>query len=143
MFHHHPSFTAEGVAPAVVELVLCGASSSTSMATNAVQGTITRAGTEHANFWPLWWADQRFANLSHANGDYTAWSAYSDAPPLASERARRVFAQGLRRYQSAAMLAPHRLTGATSSNGCMRVQLDLPTHEVALVEIVDHGLEAV
>ena len=52
----------------------------------AVAGArVTRVGNTAANFWPLWWADQHSANLSHAAGDYTeGWSAYSDQPPLAS-----------------------------------------------------------
>jgi len=143
VFHHHPSFLAAGVASAAVELVLCGvnASSPTEAAAaawtgvaGAPTGTVTRAGVSHANFWPLWWEDQQVANLSHANGDYTTWSAYSDSPPLASSKARGVFAAGLKRYQAAAALVPTAIDVAMSG-GCVRVQLELPVHEVALVEI--------
>ena len=73
---------------------------------------VTRVGETAANFWPLWWADQRVANLSHAAGDYTkGWSAYSDQPPLASARARELFQSGLERYRHAARLVPAEVRG--------------------------------
>lgn len=133
VYHHHPHFNApsEGVPAIATQLVLCGVKPSVA---EQVSGTVTRAGTVHANFWPLWWADQRAANLSQTNGDYTTWSVYSDAPPLASEKARGVLKAGLKAYQAAATLKATDI-GVTVSSGCALVELELPPHEVAFVEI--------
>lgn len=133
VFHHHPSFTAheQGVQPVSTELVLCGLGSTNERAT--ATGTATSAGRTRGNFWPDWWADQLAANLSQANGDYTSWSVYSDSPPLASDKARKVFAAGLKRYQAAATLSSQSID-VHIADGCAHVQLDMPVHEVALIE---------
>lgn len=135
VFHHHPSFTAyeEGVQPIATELILCGLSEG-STDTASLRGTVTYAGRTNGNFWPAWWRDQRAANLSRANGDYTTWSIYSDSPPLASDKARNVFAAGLKNYQAAAMLKSQDID-AVVVDGCVRVKLDMQVHEVALVEL--------
>ena len=77
--------------------------------------------------------------MSRANGDYTTWSIYSDSPPLASDKARKVFAGGLKRYQAAAALTPRDI-GAVIGDGCVHVELDMPVHEVALVELYPQSL---
>ena len=96
-------------------------------------GTVTFVGRTHGNFWPEWWADQLAANLSQANGDYTTWSAYSDSPPLASNKARAVFAAGLKKYQAASLLTAASIDVGIGGD-CAHVKLDMPVHEVALIE---------
>jgi hypothetical protein len=152
VFHHHPHFNAlaEGVPPVTAQLALCGVQTAAataaattpaarfktaSPAPGAIKGTITWAGESSANFWPLWWADQKAANLSHANGDYTSWSVYSDAPPLSSSKAHAVFQAGIESYRAAAELQPSAAEVRVGTDGCVRIELELPAHEVALVEI--------
>jgi hypothetical protein len=153
LFHHHPHFSAptEGVPAITAELALCGLktapkeaeveavgngdANANATATATAKGTVTRAGESSANFWPLWWADQKAANLSHANGDYTTWSIYSDAPPLASTKAYAVFKARLGAYQAAAQLRPSNIEVVIGTDNCAHVKLQLPVHEVALVEI--------
>ena len=45
-----------------------------------------------------------------------------------------MFAAGLKRYQAAATLTSRDI-GAVIGDGCVRVELDMPVHEVALVEL--------
>lgn len=136
VFHHHPSFTAheQGMQPIATNLLLCGLTAHTqSTAPTTFRGTVSFAGTTNGNFWPEWWRDQLAANLSQANGDYTSWSVYSDSPPLASAKARGVFEAGLKRYQLAATLKSRGINVVVNDT-CAHVQLDMPVHEVALVE---------
>ena len=132
VFHHHPHFTAEGVPNVTAGLELCGIKDTRAHA----KAVVTRVGVSNANFWPLWWADQKAANLSRSNGDYTTWSVYSDSPPLASKKAHGVFRAGLKAYQAAAMLKSTSIDVVVGSDSCARVRIELSVHEVALVEIM-------
>ena len=141
VFHHHPHFTAptEGVPNITAELHLCGIADTKPSSVGGaaqVKAVVTRVGVSNANFWPLWWADQKAANLSRTNGDYNTWSAYSDAPPLASKKAHGVFEAGLKAYQAAAVLKSTSIDVVIGTDSCARVRLNLPVHEVALVEIM-------
>lgn len=74
VFHHHPAFIADETPGITARLKLCGLPATATR--GAVAGaSVTRVGNTAANFWPMWWADQHRANLSHAAGDYTeGWS---------------------------------------------------------------------
>ena len=141
LFHHHPWLNASdagsGCSGAAVRVALCGAPAAS--AGRAVPGaTATRVGAAAANAWPAWAAAAAAANLSHASGDYRAgWSAASDCPPLASARALAALARALPGMQAAAALAAAPLAGgaAVGADACLRFDVALAPHEVALVEL--------
>ena len=65
-----------------------------------------------------------------------SWSAYSDSPPLSSDKARGVFAAGLKGYQAAAMLKPISQPGVRiDEGGYLCAELQMVLHEVALLEL--------
>jgi len=136
VFHHWPALDASAVPAATATLALCGLGAA--VPRGAVKGAvITRLDADNSMFWPLWRADAARANLSAAAGDYGAgWSEWSDDLDLGSPRARGVLAAGLARYQAAAALAAGPLAGAAvGADGCARVDVQLPPHGVALVEL--------
>ena len=142
LFHHHPWLNASdagsGCSGAAVSVALCGAPARAAGA--PVPGaTATRVGAAAANAWPVWAAAAAAANLSYAAGDYTpGWSALSDSPPLASARAYAALARAMPALQAASALAREPLAGgaAVGADACLRFQVALAPHEVALVELV-------
>ena len=55
----------------------------------------------------------------------------------ASSRARKLFRDGLARYRPAARLKPTGVGGGAvvGPDGCVTLSLEMPAHEVALVEL--------
>ncbi len=101
--------------------------------------TSMRVGAGSANAWPTWAAAAAAANLSFSGGDYrSGWSAWSDSPPLASARALSVLKGAMPALQAAAALVSEPLAGgaAVGTDACLRFQVTLQPHEVALVELV-------
>jgi hypothetical protein len=136
VFHHWPALDASAVPEATASLALCGLGAAAPR--GAVKGAaITRLDAAHGMFWPAWRADAARANLTAAAGDYGAgWSEWSDDLDLASPRARGVLAAGLAGYRAAAALAAEPLAGAAvGADGCARVDVAVPPHGVALVEL--------
>jgi hypothetical protein len=137
-YHHHPWLNATSVpiAPQTLQVTLCGAPPGA--VGKAPSASATRVGQLSANAWPAWATAASAANLSFAAGDYNeGWSALSDTPPLRSARALGALAAALPEMQAAARLLPGPLPGGASvgADACLRFTLELPPHEVALVEI--------
>jgi hypothetical protein len=137
-YHHHPWLNASSVpiAPQTLQAALCGVPPGA--VGNVPSASATRVGQLSANAWPAWTAAASAANLSFAAGDYNeGWSALSDTPPLRSSRALGVLAAALPEMQAAARLLPGPLPGGASvgADACLRFAIELPPHEVALVEI--------
>lgn len=143
VFHHHPLLNVTGVASAVASVSLCGLGAS--VPSGPVDGAVAwRVDDEHAQFWPAWRADAASANISRAGGDYNSgWSEFSDNMPLASARAIGLLAANTARYRELATLKAEPLgtggggnTGAVvGADGCVRFDIVLPPHGVALVEL--------
>ena len=142
LFHHHPwlnaSESGSGVTSASVNVQLCGAPGG-SVGKAVTNATSMRVGAGSANAWPAWSAAAAAANLSFTSGDYrSGWSAWSDSPPLASTRAQATLIGVMPALQAAAALVREPLAGgaAVGTDACLRFQVTLQPHEVALVEIV-------
>jgi hypothetical protein len=104
--------------------------------------TVTKVGGGAAVWWREWWKDAKQANLSVAAGDYLpGLSPWGDEPPLASARAKQVWAAGLPKYRQKAVLQTQALDGACAivGGGCVRCMLSMPAHSAALLELrMDH-----
>ena len=91
----------------------------------------------HANFWPLWWADQTARGLTDADYD---WSKYSNHPMnvLLKPADRQFFLDNLPRYKQAAELK-YTETEVTVENGAITLTPTIQHHGVVFYEIAAAG----
>jgi hypothetical protein len=122
----------------------------------SLDATATVVGGGDAVWWRDWWADATRANLS-ASDYIPGLSAWADEPPLASTRAKQLWAAGLRRtYRRQARLKSQQMPsmscwvvgvgdgdgdgdragrGGEEGEACVSCVVPLEIHSAALLEI--------
>ncbi|MCL2298994.1 MAG: hypothetical protein FWC27_02460 [Firmicutes bacterium] len=132
VYNFHPDPDAQTAEPLRVTLKNLGRISDTMV---TVREYVVDDG--HANFWPLWWADQAARGLTDADYD---WSKYSNHPleVLLKAEDRQFFRDNLERYAQAAELK-YTETRVPVEGGRITLAPTLQHHGVVFYEISAAG----